>query len=413
MKKWFMAAIIMLHIFVTGCVNNPEELSSTSGTEPILSYTWMAGESSVASERMGLKRAGVNNADNTISPNGVYFMCSTDSSTKTGEMVSYLLYSDYGSDTVIKLCGRPDCDHENEDCNAYFENGCNICYYNGYLYAAESHGSPASGSECILYRMDTDGGNRAVIFDFTQFAQEQGVDYAVCSMIDSGVCYITTCRWVKIEHDDGTTELISEDVAYYLYKLDGSMNEPQLQETACAPLYHCGDVFLALMNGAQNGGYNDYDFSYGDWNPETDTITYLTDHPGVAGFYGRECGYYFRDGAVICLNYETREEEQIINTGLDGRYSLKCFPDCIVVLSKEMGVDKDNQLYIYNWNYELVDTIELAFSGIPYDQSLIAETSERLIFTDAIMSWMPKYYIEKSEIGTGNAKIHAFSLPDF
>ena len=78
-----------------------------------------------------------------------------------------------------------------------------------------------------------------------------------------------------------------------------------------------------------------------------------------------------------------------------------------------MGVDKDNQLYIYNWNYELVDTIELAFSGIPYDQSLIAETSERLIFTDAIMSWVPKYYIEKSEIGTGNAKIHAFSLPDF
>lgn len=413
MKKWFAAAITMLLIFVTGCSNVEEPPATVSATEPSLTYPWMAGESLVSPQRMGLKRAGVNNADHTIVPNGVYFMCSTDSSEVTGERVSYLLYSDYGSDSVIKLCGRPDCDHENEDCNAYFENGCNIFYYNGYLYATESQGSPASGSKCVLYRLDTDGSNRVVIFDFTQFAKENGGDYAVCDMIDSGVCYITTKRWIKVENSDGTTSLTSEDVAYYLYKLDGSMEEPQLMKAECGPLYHCGDVFLALMSGAQNGGYNGYDFSYGDWDPETDSVTYLTDHPGIAGFYGKEYGYYFRDGAVIRLNYETREEEQIIKTGLDGRYSLKCFPDCIVVISKEMGLDTDNQLYIYNWNYELVNTIELPFSGIPYDQSLIAETAERLIFTDEMMSWVPKYYIEKSEIGTGNAKLHAFNLPDF
>ena len=88
------------------------------------------------------------------------------------------------------------------------------------------------------------------------------------------------------------------------------------------------------------------------------------------------------------------------------------FPDCIVVASKEMGAGADNQIYIYNWAYELVDTIKLPFSGIAYDQSLIAETAERLIFTNDWTYRAPKYYIEKSELGTGNAKVYSFKLPD-
>ena len=62
---------------------------------------------------------------------------------------------------------------------------------------------------------------------------------------------------------------------------------------------------------------------------------------------------------------------------------------------------------------ELVDTINLpTFSGIPYDQSLIVETENRLIFTDDLFTWVPKYYIEKSELGTGKAKVYSFKLPD-
>ena len=115
---------------------------------------------------------------------------------------------------------------------------------------------------------------------------------------------------------------------------------------------------------------------------------------------------------MIRLNYETREEERIIETGLEGKYFAMFFPDCIVVASKEMGAGADNQIYIYNWNYELVDTIKLPFGGIAYDQSLIAETAERLIFTNDWTYRAPKYYIEKSELGTGNAKVYSFKLPD-
>lgn len=411
MKK-MIALLFLAMLLLPGCQTNGEQSVAADATEPTATYDWMAGESPVTARRMGVTRAGVNNADHTISPNGVYYMCATESDGETGDRITYLLYSDYGSDTVIKLCGRADCDHKNVDCNSYFENGCNICYYNGYLYATNSYGPEY---ECILYRIDSDGNNRVELFDFSQFATEKNMDFAVCDMIDAGMCYVTVYRWVEMENEDGSTGLQGEAVDTYLYKEDGSMEEPVLMESECGPLYHCGEVFLALMNGTQNGGFNGYDFSYGDWDPETDTVTYLTDHPGIAGFYGKEYGYYFRDGAVIRLNYETRVEERIIETDLSGSYYAKCFPDCIVIASKENGANADNRLYVYNWEYELVDIISLSFlpAGISAHRALIIETAERLILTSDSASNIPKYYIEKAEIGSGDVKVHTFNLPDF
>lgn len=408
MMKIMIALVLIAMLLLAGCQANGGQSVEVDATEPTATYDWMAGESPVMAQRMGLKRAGVNHADFAIAPNGVYFMYDTGRATADGEKISFVLYSDYGSDTVIKLCGRADCDHNNPDCNSYVAGGNNIYYYDGYVYAV----SGSHGEGCSLIRMNMDGSNRVTIYDLNQFAQDLGYDFAQCDMIDSGECLFSVYEWAEVPAGPNEQAFTSSWVKAYRYALDGSMEEPKLIEAEGGQLYHCGDVFLTLMNGAQNGGYNGYDFSYWDWDMETDTITYLTDHPGIAGFYGKEAGYYFRDGAVIRLNYETREEERIIETGLEGDYFAMYFPDCIVIASEEMGADADNQIYIYNWAYELVDTVKLPFNGIPYDQSLVAETAERLIFTDAIMSWLPKYYIEKSELGTGNVKIHSFKLPD-
>ena len=112
------------------------------------------------------------------------------------------------------------------------------------------------------------------------------------------------------------------------------------------------------------------------------------------------------------LNYKTRQEECLIETGLNGNYYVMCFPDCLVVADQSFTAE-DNHLYIYNWAYELVDTVELTYlhGGFFTDQALMAETMERFILTDGT-SWIPKYYIEKKELGTGDVKVHAFDLPD-
>jgi len=415
MKKLFVGVIVCA-IILCGCQNSKELHRENAATELAGSYDWIAGESPISDQRIGLKRAGVNHADYALAPNGVYFMYETGQATSTGENISFVLYSDYGSDTVIKLCGRADCEHNNSDCNSYIAGGNNIYYYDGYVYAVSGRGSDMDGHDecgCSLIRMDMDGSNRVTVLDLNKFAQDLGYDFAQCNMIDSGECLFGIYEWVELESNPDETHFAASWVKSYRFALDGSMEEPTLVRAEGGWLYHCGDVFLTLVNGAQNGGYNGYDLSLWDWDIETDTLTYLTDHPGIAGFYGKEAGYYFRDGAVIRLNYETCEEERIIETGLDGKYHLMCFPDCLVVAEQSFEA-ADNHLYIYNWAYELVDTVELTYlhGNFPANQALMSETAERFILTDG-RSWLPKYYIEKSELGTGNVTVHSFNLPDF
>ena len=413
MKK-LIALVVIAMLLLTGCQTNGGQSAAVDAMEPTAVYDWMAGESPVTPQRMGLKRMGTNNTDYAIAPNGVYYMHDPKSPTE-GNAYCYILYSDYGSDTVIKLCGRADCNHNNPDCNACIAEGNNIYYHEGYLYVVSGEGGTMEGWEsvgCKLIRMDMDGSNHVTILDLDQFAQDLGYDFAECEMIDSGECLFGVYEWIEEESGPNQKSYTPNWIESYRYALDGSLEEPMPIESEGGPLYHCGDVFLTLMSGTQEGGYNGHDYSYWDWDMETDTITYLTDHPGIAGFYGKEEGYYFRDGAVIRLNYRTRDEERIIETGLEGNYAAILFPDCIVIASKETGDAADENIYIYNYAYELVDTIKLPFGGIPYNQSLIAETAERLIFSNDLFSRVPMYYIEKSELGTGNAKVRSFKLPD-
>ncbi len=406
MKK-LIAMVLIAMLLLAGCQTSGGQSDVTNTAAPAAVYDWVAGESPVIPERIGLKRAGVNNADFTIAPNGVYYIYK--SMVQSGPVsYSYVLYCDHGSDTVIKLCGRADCSHDNPDCNACIEEGNNIYYHEGYLYAVSGRGDAG----CSLIRMDMDGSDRVKVFDMNQFVQDLGYDFARCDMIDSGECLFSAYEWMAVEAGPDEEAYTSSSVETYRYALDGSMAEPQPIKSEGAHLYHCSDVFVTLMNGARNGGYNGYDVSLGHWDMETDTVTFLTDHPGIAGFYGKEAGYYFRDGAVIRLNYETREEERLIETGLDGNYYVMCFPDCLVVADQSFEAN-DNNLYIYNWDYELVDTVTLTYLNGSFftDQALMAETAERFILTDSI-SWAPKYYIEKSELGTGKAKVHTYKLPD-
>ena len=59
------------------------------------------------------------------------------------------------------------------------------------------------------------------------------------------------------------------------------------------------------------------------------------------------------------MTYATQSEEVMVDTGLEGKYYLFVFPDCMVVASSGIGNAPDNQLYIYNWAYELVDVVRV------------------------------------------------------
>lgn len=389
-RIWLIAPLI-LALLLGGCQNEPA--SKPKDIEPTATYDWMAGESPVPNERMGVLRSSLTTGLQTVSPKGIYFIVEADAARN-----SYILYADHGSDRFIKLCGRSDCSHSGADCNAYVYNGEKLSYYGGYLYVVSGDG----GGDRLI-RMDPDGANHLTVLEFQKFADEHDADFAQCTLISKGICLVDLCNWVEVNGN-----YTSEYVETYMYKLDGSMGEPQAVEIGAAVFYNCGDVFYSSADSI----YGNDCKSIFNWNPETNTLTYLTEHPGVPGYFGEKEAYYFKDGAVRRVTYATQTEEIVIDTGLKGSYYAFSFPDCLVIASREMGKDTDNSLYIYNWAFELVDTVRVPnpYSGIP-KSLLIGETAERFILSDTY-DGLPLYYINKSELGTEDVKIHKFILPE-
>ncbi len=377
---------------VTGPILNIKPEDRGPDIEPTATYDWMAGESPVPADRVGVDRYGVSLIPHAVSPNGVYFI--------QGSLIYYL---DNGADSIVPLCGRVDCTHDNKDCNAYVYRCDLLTFHNGYLYAV---GGNDTEEKCELMRMEPDGSEHVVVLDLLAFAKDNGGDFARCDFLMDGYCSFNIFHWVT-DFDDGiSSQMTGKYLQSYLFKLDGSMNVPDIQTAPLGVKHFCGDTLMCYNPDAVNGGkYGSIES--GDLDERS--ATYLIDHPGITGYYDDKAGYYFKDGSIIRLDYATMEEEILVDTRLEGDYLLLVFPDCMIVASRE-DKDPDPNLYIYNWNYELVDTIEIpySFNGATHFL-LIAETAERLILTNTRSTTaMPKYYIDKSELGTGNATIHEF-----
>ena len=61
MMKKLIALVLIAMLLLSGCQTNGGQGVVTDATDPTAVYDWMAGESPVIPERIGLKRAGVNN----------------------------------------------------------------------------------------------------------------------------------------------------------------------------------------------------------------------------------------------------------------------------------------------------------------------------------------------------------------
>ena len=395
-KQMIFVFLLVVCIALSGC--QMEQEKKVDEEPAVVSYSWMAGDSPVPARRVGVLRQGLINTPYAVSSAGVYFM------EKGGDSKgNFILYADHGSDTLIRLCGRADCSHDTEDCNAYLFRGSALSYYGGHLYGVSGSGSE---EECKLVRMNPDGSDHVMILDLLEFAKEHDGDYVQGTVVSDGMLLFDVYHWVESEDNDPNS--ISYDgtlLQSYLFRLDGSMKEPEAVNYSGMLLHDIPTGFLVWTPESKNGTESG---SYLDWNPDTNAAVYLCNHPGQPGWFDDKQVYYHIDGAIQRLDFATGKVEVMADTGLQGNYYLTAFPDCIVLTSRsEEAMDSDT-VYIYNWAFEAVDTIELNYSNSGYSEELlIAETPKRLIFTDQYQG-NPVYYIEKSELGTGDVQIHEF-----
>lgn len=397
MKKKFAILILFLSLLsFTGC-DADKPAGAAGHTEFIASYPWVANHSPIPAERTGLYRQGIyqNGHSFETTESGVYFLC--QEFTEDGWLCS-LLYGDHGSNTLLKLCGRPDCTHDNFDCNACFGDASNVCYDNGYLYVLEFDRS------YYLTRLDLDGGNRMRVFEATPET-------------DVGSSIPTIWNGVLTMYRKFLDEAGAEVIEPYYYHLNSDMDE-MIPTRMHFPWGNDGtDNFITFLIGA--GSYADTEFYL--WDSETGQETYLTNlRSDGEGYYGAEEAYYIRDGVIYRLTYADNMEEALFDTGLEGSFGLHCFPDCLVLSTipsyeQEQAVESiaEHILYFYNWDFEFLGQVELDYPRqAELNYSICGETAERIILTDNLQC-VPRYYIEKSDFGTGNIEIHAYNLPDF
>ena len=387
MKK--IIAMVLCLLLLAGCTSEVPETTAPSEPEYI-------GSSPVPNIRTGIySQTGAGN-DIEVTDSGIYVLCNA------GFGRSYLLYADHGSDTFVKLCARPDCEHSNRQCNAYFESSSGLYYDGSRLFVGEQ-----SASVVKVYQLDPDGGNRTVVMDNADV--RKGYRYSSSVTIRNGVC---TFSLGKLENGNET------ETAFY-YKLDGSMEQPEQAPAGYSFSYDDGRNILMVGPGKHTEQFQSGRYL---WEPDTNTAQWIVDQPERYYGYVSVNGIYYMDGGQLCFRPAgTEEQEVLFDTGLDGEYELEAYPDFFVVRDtvlwwkggrEEASLDGQT-LRFYTWDFEYLGACEIDYpvdGSRIYEKIITGETKDRL-YLAAYERGVPQYYIDKSDFG-GEIKIHPLELPE-
>lgn len=411
MNRILKARLIIVLFIITlccGCKIN-EDSSYALHLEKVSQMEQTAGNTYISGVRTGISRTGLvwSNHAFECTDDGVYFLshlipCIYDDETLDVGTSTFLFFAPHNSDSMIKLCGRPDCTHDTVDCNACFRDAAGgVTYYNGYLYIPVYQWN---GSEIFdLYRINLDGTNRIKVGSFGDRSKYHGASQVL--IIDG----VFTFNLSRIDEDSGLN--IADR---FFYALDGSMTEPSLATNSFSHLnQESMDVRIVQKNGKLSYMIYSVDFRDDDWE-----LVYVTAFSGQ-GYWGKDTGYLLSDNAVIKVSYKDGHEEVLFETGLEGSYHPRFFPDCVILTQTEDAegnLPEIPMLYFYSWEGELLGKLAVDFPyTVPSVEALInGETKDQIyLWTSLESGTLPEYYINKSDFGTGRIELHRVQYPDF
>lgn len=157
---------------------------------------------------------------------------------------------------------------------------------------------------------------------------------------------------------------------------------------------------------------------YYTWDSqETALKLVFTLNPETSCYMAEKNAYIMTDNKIYRKDYDTGEETLLFDTGLTGTHRMRCFPDCIAIIDgvafdgSEPEIEQQT-LRFYSWEFEPLGEITLDYAILQGRTSPIcAETPDKLLLsTDH--RFLPQYYIDKAELGTGNLTLHELKLPE-
>lgn len=325
---------------------------------------------------------------------GSFIKISSGSYYSDGE---YVYYSDNNGTNYIKVCSKPNCSHNDEDCDAYIEAPTIGCY-NNHIYWVSSIDNISPG--CALYRMNLDGSDHEKVYTVTT---ENGAAYSY--VIHNGLLFYK----LSIPDISNTDEINDKGKMSSLYKrsLESGSKEELITSGEIGNIisFHPANNYLflrAMIN--ERIDFYCYDIETGRY----DLMFNDLDYQDV--YFGNEKGYLFRSGEGIYeLSYEDYSVSLVFSTNLEGNFKW-FFCDKYIYIGQYLDtkISDDNLImYVYTYDYEQVAKIELDF---PINEKrvcpLFAIWQDKLLFSDMSFPHKPNYYAYIKDIINGEAEFH-------
>ena len=305
----------------------------------------------------------------------------------------YVYFSSDGISKYVKLCSKPDCLHNDSDCNAYA--GANlISYYDGYIYYVA-----IDKFNHYLFRMNMDGTGHVNIKPisttnerYTGFFEHGYLYYYKGTIFGlAGNTNTVIYKTPVFDNSEGIAVVDTEDndigigKIFLFYPLDEYMYfytySPDSECSVCR-----------------------YSMETGQWsefvNTEMCYQSVLLDMDKVYRYLNGEGFYEY--------TYETGVTEKVAESIGDGLYGISYNDKYIYAYQyfKEKYSSVFPMFYIFDRQYNLIDSVLFDVEREDYFPPFyVTELEDYVILSSKINSNPPDYYLLKSEFGSGDIKV--------
>ena len=302
----------------------------------------------------------------------------------------YLIrFAEPGSHDFHILCNKPECKHEDTNCNAYMDIA--LGYYNGHLYGVQDN-----NQEFTLIQMDMDATNHREIVDLPKQFEPNGTSHLGGSyFFDNGfLIYVAmppqadpdyALPVYKIQLETGaTTRLFQEDIPLHTEwpSEDVSVSNGYLY----FPLPQADTEKRAYAEGNLETGRIEHVFE--DWNQSNSP---MVNFDNVL--------YYHRVGVGLC-EYDKATGTETVKVPTDCSLALPQYTkDYIIVRTSDDDADTHRTIYAYDRNYHLLGQMELEPYGVKFP-SLQYVTANAIYFTSGgkLVSYIDPHHLDRLEL---------------
>ena len=397
MKKTISFLLALVFFLLTACGQAPRGSETESGESLESEDTTAGAEPYVLKTAPEDQNQAAPGSTFVETPEGYYYVCGKE--TPNG-FEYFINFCPRGGDRFRPLCGKPNCSHNDKNCNAWCGHSClDFGYYNGGLYTVEV------SIHINVVRMNLDGTDHRVVATLDESVAENfGLEFK----FHHGKLFIweTASSDLPLEEQEEQEEhLVVLDLTDYSQK---ELASDFLRTASLPPYYKFYKDKLYMRGTGEKETYGDYD----PYKRKLIEVDAVTGEAGVVlprsinGLYVTDSTWYFFEPDLTSRGYKAENVEPgfreydpesgtIQDKGLPTEDILNAFydEDFIYAGGFPRNNDRDQTLYFLSRDYKLLDRIELS------DIFLYAVASDRVYFygRDLIIS----HYIDKSQIGSG------------